>query len=335
MKFSTAAIILASSVFAIPLVHEHNLHKRDVVTQVVHQTRVFYQKQVIYVDQNGNAFSTGTQIVGTSDQAEPTTSAAAASTSEAVVAVTTSSPVSSAPTTSVYVAPTTSTSVYVAPTTTSSSEYVAPTTSTSEYVAPTTSTSEYVAPTTSSSVYVAPTTSTSEYVAPTTSTSVYVAPTSSADVAQDVESSSSAAAVVSTSSAAVVVSTSAPSSTEAVASSTSSAASSTSTSSSGDFSGDGTYYDVGLGACGFDNVDTDYVCAVSHVLFDAVSTGNSNTNPLCGKYITAHNGDSSVVIKVVDRCVGCDEYSLDLSPSAFDQIGSEADGRISITWSWN
>lgn len=230
-------------------------------------------------------------------------------------ASTSSTPVAVVPTTSsssVYVAPTpSSTSVYVAPTPSTTSIYVAPTTSSSEvYVAPTTSSSEvYVAPTTSS-VYVAPET-TSTYVAPTIeSTSVYVAPTTST-------TSSAPAATTSASSGSGESSGLAASGTE--------------------YSGDLTWYDVGLGACGITNVDGDHIVAISHVIFDAYSTGNPNTNPLCGKYVTINGKDGQAhQAKVVDRCVGCAEADLDLSHEFFNTVTSNGDGRVSgMSWTWN
>lgn len=117
----------------------------------------------------------------------------------------------------------------------------------------------------------------------------------------------------------------------AVASSTS-ASSSTSTSV---FSGEGTYYDTGLGACGITNVDTDFICAISKDLFDQYTPkGNPNNNSLCGKKIRAFYGSNSVEVTVVDRCEGCAYNDLDFSPSAFDLIADHALGRIDITWEW-
>ncbi|KAF7595672.1 hypothetical protein BBP40_005116 [Aspergillus hancockii] len=70
----------------------------------------------------------------------------------------------------------------------------------------------------------------------------------------------------------------------------------------GPYTGDLTYYDPGLGSCGITSSSSDLVCAVSHVLFDAASTGsNPNANPLCGLKIRLKRGGSSVDVKVVDR----------------------------------
>jgi len=105
----------------------------------------------------------------------------------------------------------------------------------------------------------------------------------------------------------------------------------------GTYSGDGTYYAPGLGACGWTNSDTDYIAAVSYLLFDSWpgAGANPNDNPVCGRYATAHYGGNSVRVKIVDRCTGCKKWDLDFSPTAFDQIADPSLGRIHITWSWS
>jgi hypothetical protein len=106
---------------------------------------------------------------------------------------------------------------------------------------------------------------------------------------------------------------------------------------SGTYSGEGTYYGTGLGSCGWTNKDTDYIAAVSQLLYDTWpgATGNPNNNPICGRYATAYYGGKSVRVKIVDRCVGCAKYDLDFSPAAFKQIADQALGRIQITWDWS
>lgn len=51
----------------------------------------------------------------------------------------------------------------------------------------------------------------------------------------------------------------------------------------------GTFYNVGLGACGITNVDTDFIAAVSYDFFDSYpgATANPNLNPLCGQSVQA------------------------------------------------
>ncbi|CAK7895478.1 hypothetical protein CAAN1_10S00408 [[Candida] anglica] len=106
-------------------------------------------------------------------------------------------------------------------------------------------------------------------------------------------------------------------------------------SSSGEFTGDGTYYDTGMGACGGVNHDTDYIVAISHLLFEPKTpNGNPNNNPLCGKKIRAFRDGKSVDVTVVDQCMGCKRDDLDFSPAAFEAIGDKALGRMDISWEW-
>ncbi|OBA22132.1 barwin-like endoglucanase, partial [Metschnikowia bicuspidata var. bicuspidata NRRL YB-4993] len=101
------------------------------------------------------------------------------------------------------------------------------------------------------------------------------------------------------------------------------------------YSGDGTYYDTGLGACGETNTNDDYIVALSHVLFDQYTPGtNPNDNTLCGREIIASYEGKSVKVTAVDRCEGCLEYDLDFSPAAFKQLADPDLGRIKITWEW-
>ncbi|GLB36225.1 putative lytic transglycolase [Lyophyllum shimeji] len=103
-------------------------------------------------------------------------------------------------------------------------------------------------------------------------------------------------------------------------------------------SGQGTFYSTGLGACGIVNSDTDYIAAVSHLLFDAVPGYNGqdpNSNPICGRKVRVSFEGKSVVVAVTDRCEGCALTDLDFSPSAFNQLADFARGRIGpISWVW-
>ena len=114
----------------------------------------------------------------------------------------------------------------------------------------------------------------------------------------------------------------------------------------------GTYYATGLGACGIYNVDTDYIAAASHILYDSFpgyAGGNPNANPICGRKATAHcksclrsllrwalclhllssDQGKSVTVAITDRCEACAEWDLDFSPSAFSQLADESLGRLS------
>ncbi|OJT03036.1 hypothetical protein TRAPUB_6379 [Trametes pubescens] len=102
--------------------------------------------------------------------------------------------------------------------------------------------------------------------------------------------------------------------------------------------GQATFYATGLTACGITNKDTDYIAAVSHLLFDTYpgyNGVNPNSNPLCNRKVKATYQGKSVTVAITDRCTGCALTDLDFSPSAFDQLASEDLGRLSgMTWVW-
>lgn len=103
----------------------------------------------------------------------------------------------------------------------------------------------------------------------------------------------------------------------------------------GPYTGDLTYYEPGLGACGLTDSSSDAIVAVSHIIFDAVSVGsNPNANPLCGKKIRARRNDKSVDLTVVDRCVGCKATDIDTTTSVFAELAEIAQGRVTVSWSW-
>ncbi|KAJ5291787.1 hypothetical protein N7478_001038 [Penicillium angulare] len=107
------------------------------------------------------------------------------------------------------------------------------------------------------------------------------------------------------------------------------------TSNGGPYSGDLTYYAPALGSCGYTNTESEHVLAVSHILFDAASTGsNPNDNPLCGLKIRIRRDGESVDAKVVDRCVGCAETDLDVTESVFEKLATLAQGRVTMEWAW-
>jgi rare lipoprotein A (peptidoglycan hydrolase) len=63
----------------------------------------------------------------------------------------------------------------------------------------------------------------------------------------------------------------------------------------------------------------------------------SNDNPYCGKTITitcTATGKTTTAV-VVDKCMGCTGYAIDLSNAAFDELDSEAVGRTPGTWYFN
>jgi hypothetical protein len=181
-----------------------------------------------------------------------------------------------------------------------------------------------------SAVYVAPTTSSQPPVPTTTSTTpVYVAPapvesSSSAPVAQ-VNTAAAVAAVQATTSAAAA----------AAATVVSSASTASGGCSNGSpCEGDITYYEAGLGACGTTNDgNTEKVVALPHGLMGTQSNGN----PYCGKTITIKctRTGKTTTATVVDKCMGCTGYSIDLSNAAFLELDTLDVGRTKATWWFN
>lgn len=110
--------------------------------------------------------------------------------------------------------------------------------------------------------------------------------------------------------------------------------------------GELTYYTPGLGACGETNQAGDHIVAVSHLIFDAAGSsssqngGNSNANPLCGRFLRATRWNEkvgemrSVDLKVVDRCTGCREADLDVTEEVFGELADVAEGRVDVSWAW-
>ncbi|KAK0233153.1 expansin family protein [Armillaria fumosa] len=127
---------------------------------------------------------------------------------------------------------------------------------------------------------------------------------------------------------------------QTTATTSSAQATSTSGSSGGSTSdshtGEITFYETGLGSCGITSTDSDHIVALSQILYDQYTpAGNANRNTLCGKTIHIEYGGKSTDVTVVDRCTGCAEWDLDLSPAAFDDLASESLGRLqSATWSF-
>ncbi|KAJ7848858.1 plant expansin [Mycena olivaceomarginata] len=102
------------------------------------------------------------------------------------------------------------------------------------------------------------------------------------------------------------------------------------------FTGHGTFFQPGLGACGKTNTANQLIVAVGHGTFDTFPGAgpNPNKNPICGKKIKAISGGRSVTVTVVDRCAGCaGAADLDFSEAAFAKLAAPAVGRIhGVKW---
>ena len=64
--------------------------------------------------------------------------------------------------------------------------------------------------------------------------------------------------------------------------------------------------------------------------------GNPNTNPKCGSKISIRNPSSGQTVQanVVDTCVGCAMYDIDVTDSLFAKLaGGLSAGRVPVDWS--
>ncbi|KAI1207178.1 uncharacterized protein F4807DRAFT_190026 [Annulohypoxylon truncatum] len=137
------------------------------------------------------------------------------------------------------------------------------------------------------------------------------------------------------------------SSTYSAAAPTSSASSGGSTGSDGipynqKFSGDITYYNAALGACGYEDTgkdDTTNIVAIPKAFWDSISTAtsyglNEPAHPLCDKTITITSSDGKTTTATIrDRCDGCAGHAIDVTPHTFtDLFGSLTGGRLEGSW---
>lgn len=94
-----------------------------------------------------------------------------------------------------------------------------------------------------------------------------------------------------------------------------------------------TYYDVGLGSCGWTSTPNEYIVAIPHQQMN--NPTNPNANPLCGKTVSIHYGGKTAQAKVVDTCGGCSPGDLDMSTSLFSFFAPMSAGRVGgMTWSY-
>lgn len=120
---------------------------------------------------------------------------------------------------------------------------------------------------------------------------------------------------------------------------------STATGSSGtEYSGDMTYYQIGLGSCGYDDSGLDLskpVVAISSTFWDSVSSLtsygiNQPAHPFCDQEITIKYNGKTMTGVVRDRCPGCPAKGIDVSEMIFDDlVGGTGAGRVEVEWSFN
>ncbi|KAI0408812.1 RlpA-like double-psi beta-barrel-protein domain-containing protein-containing protein [Xylaria palmicola] len=118
----------------------------------------------------------------------------------------------------------------------------------------------------------------------------------------------------------------------------------TSSMDSAKYSGDITYYTLGLGACGYDDSGVDnskHIVAISHADWYNRGSGtslgiNMPNHAWCDQTITITAGGKSTTALVHDICPGCEAGSIDVSESVFDALfGSLDAGRQKASWTFN
>ncbi|THH13223.1 hypothetical protein EW146_g6970 [Bondarzewia mesenterica] len=92
-------------------------------------------------------------------------------------------------------------------------------------------------------------------------------------------------------------------------------------------SGRGTFFEVGLGACGNTNTDSDLIVALA-----AADYANGSH---CGQQITITANGKTATATVEDKCPGCSSGDLDMSPSLFQTFAAESVGVVQVTWSFS
>lgn len=105
-------------------------------------------------------------------------------------------------------------------------------------------------------------------------------------------------------------------------------------SSGGQFHGEITHYDAGLGSCGLTSSASEHVVALSKELMANPPGGNPNKHPNCGRKIKITCNGKTEEATVVDTCSGCKERDVDLSVSLFQIFGHLDEGRKDASWDW-
>ncbi|RAO64033.1 uncharacterized protein BHQ10_000045 [Talaromyces amestolkiae] len=132
------------------------------------------------------------------------------------------------------------------------------------------------------------------------------------------------------------VTTTSSSSTSTSSTSTSTAPAATSTGTSGSSgsgpsgTGDGTYYDTATSLSAPSYCDTANDGTTENVV--ALSQAIMNES-LCGASITVTYDGKTATGTVVDKCMGCDAESIDMSRAMFGDLASLDAGRITVSWS--
>ncbi|EIN07546.1 hypothetical protein PUNSTDRAFT_103565 [Punctularia strigosozonata HHB-11173 SS5] len=91
-----------------------------------------------------------------------------------------------------------------------------------------------------------------------------------------------------------------------------------------------TFYDVGLGACGINNVPSDFIVALNSAQY-----GGGYPGPHCFAMITITVNGKTAQAQITDECPGCPYGGLDFSRGLFDHFADESVGVLYGEWSFN
>jgi expansin len=91
--------------------------------------------------------------------------------------------------------------------------------------------------------------------------------------------------------------------------------------------GEATYYNEanGTGNCSFDASPGD-------LMIGAMNDADYASSAACGACVKLTGPNGAITIRIVDRCPGCPQGDIDLSPDAFSKIADLSAGRVPITW---
>jgi len=72
-------------------------------------------------------------------------------------------------------------------------------------------------------------------------------------------------------------------------------------------------------------------------LINCVGTGTGSSDVQCHIPLTATvtHGGKSIQVQIVDRCVGCAEGDIDLTPAAFAALADMSLGRTDVSWQFD
>ncbi|KZO95216.1 hypothetical protein CALVIDRAFT_599363 [Calocera viscosa TUFC12733] len=99
------------------------------------------------------------------------------------------------------------------------------------------------------------------------------------------------------------------------------------------FTGRATWFNVGLGACGQNNVPSDYIVALNYIQY-----GDGYPGPYCFQSITIEYNGQQEVATIMDECPqgSCDASGqLDLSTGLFTAFAGLDVGQFDMTWWFN